>query len=230
MEANLENAADEDDGTKHRDDDVVPHAERNLGDISGAAGDQNLERTAIPAFVRALARNAFTSCISFWQSKAPMLSWLVTSRKTRIVRSGEVSGWSSSIAALLAKGFSAGAITPSGSSAKLELRPRRAGLDFLDAIAASAPGFLPAAGAASVSSKAAGSRLSRSGTAIDCRSRTPSGVSIGEPARTRLHHGCWRNDSANCRREFLQLIDIVRLADERESQIARPAQNRGCKL
>jgi len=32
------------------------------------------------------------SRINFWQSNAPMPGWFVTVRKTRIVRSGEVSG------------------------------------------------------------------------------------------------------------------------------------------
>ena len=46
-------------------------------------------------------------------------------------------------------------------------------------------------------SKSSGSRLSKSGRAIFCKSRTPSGVSIGEPASTRTHHGWARNLSTN---------------------------------
>ena len=50
-EANVENAADENDGADQRDDDVVPHAEGNLCDISGAARHQDFERPAFPALV-----------------------------------------------------------------------------------------------------------------------------------------------------------------------------------
>jgi hypothetical protein len=42
---------------------------------------------------------------------------------------------------------------------------------------------------------------------------------MGEPASTRAHHACPRNRSANTWREFLQLIDILRIADKRERQL-----------
>ena len=35
-----------------------------------------------------------------------------------------------------------------------------------------------------------------------------------------MHHGCSRNLSAKLRRELFQFIDVLRLADEREGQIA----------
>ena len=72
-----------------------------------------------------------------------------------------------------------------------------------------------------VLSKTGGSRFKSSGTAIDCRSRMPSGVSIGEPARTRSHHGCFRKCSAKTRGEIFQLIDVARLTLQCKRQLAR---------
>ena len=64
----------------------------------------------------ALARNSFTRRIKRWHSKALTVAWFVTTRKMRMVRSGEVRGCSCSMMVLSAKGFSAGAIRPSGSN------------------------------------------------------------------------------------------------------------------
>ncbi len=70
-EANVENAADKEDRAEEGDDDVVPHAERDLGDVSRAPGHQDLERSvALPSLRSPRARNAFTFSISAWQSKA----------------------------------------------------------------------------------------------------------------------------------------------------------------
>src|SRR4051794_675582 len=52
IEAEPEDCAYQHDRAEERDHVVVAHAERNLRDISGAAGDQDLERAAVPAFRR----------------------------------------------------------------------------------------------------------------------------------------------------------------------------------
>ena len=53
-EANVENAAHKEDRAEEGDDDVVPHAERDLGDVSRAPGHQDLERSVpFPARARA---------------------------------------------------------------------------------------------------------------------------------------------------------------------------------
>jgi len=77
--------------------------------------------------------------------------------------------------------------------------------------------------------KCRGSKFRRSGTAIDCKSWTPSAVSIGTPARTRPAPRLMRRRSAIAARIF-QLIGVGRLADERKSQVAHLRRNHGCKL
>ena len=44
----VENSADQNDRAQDGDDDVVPHAQGNLRDVSGAAGHENFERTTLP--------------------------------------------------------------------------------------------------------------------------------------------------------------------------------------
>ena len=55
MEADIENSADQQDRAEQRDDDVVSHAQRNFRDVGRSARHQNLQRPAIPAFVRLCA-------------------------------------------------------------------------------------------------------------------------------------------------------------------------------
>ena len=106
-------------------------------------------------------------------------------------------------------GSSANSICGRGEPASISSR-NRCSRSWILAGCRSASGF----------SNAAGSRFRRSGTAIDCKSRMPSGVSRGEPARTRVHHGCWRNDSANCGANSSSLSASCGLAEEREGQFA----------
>ena len=55
--------------------------------------------------------------------------------------------------------------------------------------------------------------------AIDCKSRMPSGVSIGAPDRNARAPRLLAQFLRELRRELFQFIDVLRLADERESQI-----------
>ena len=118
----------------------------------------------------------------------------MTARKIRIVRSGEVSGCSSSMALPSAKGLSAGAIKPRGSNASSNSgRGEPASICWRKRCSRSR--IFCGCKIDIVSSNAGGSRFKSNGTAMDCRSRIPSGVSIGDPASTRAHHGCCRNFS-----------------------------------
>ena len=120
----------------------------------------------------------------------------MTARKTRIVRSGEVSGCSCSIVFASANGFNAGPIIPSGSSPSSNSGcGEPASISWCNRCSRSR--ILSGCRIDIVCLNAAGSRFKSSGTAIDCKSRIPSGVSIGEPAKTRSHHGCFRKFSTN---------------------------------
>ena len=55
--AGIKNATNKQDRTEQGHDDIVSHAERNFCDIGRAAGHQNLQRAAIPAFVRVAAKS-----------------------------------------------------------------------------------------------------------------------------------------------------------------------------
>src|SRR5436190_257711 len=88
-------------------------------EISDAKADRPVTRTCRrPPFHPsvAIARNLSTSRIKRWHSNAPVDCWFVTARKTRIVRSGDVSGCSCSMIVLSVKGFNAGPIRPRGSN------------------------------------------------------------------------------------------------------------------
>jgi hypothetical protein len=50
VKADEENAADEQNRAEHGDDDVMPHAERNLRDVRRAPRHEDFERTAVPTF------------------------------------------------------------------------------------------------------------------------------------------------------------------------------------
>ena len=169
---------------------------------------------------RAWARNAFTWRISRWHSNALIEGWFVTTRKTRIVRSDEASGCSSSIRLLSAKGLSAGPINPSGSNSSWNCA-RGEPASICSRNRCNRSRSFSGCKTDIASSNAGGSRFKSRGTAIDCRSRIPSGVCIGEPARTRSAPRLFPQMFRENRRKFFQFIDVVRLTMQRECKLAR---------
>ena len=144
----------------------------------------------------AVLRKVFTRRIKRWHSKALMDFWFVTTRKIRIVRSGEVSGCSCSMAVPSAKGLRASAIRPSGSKESSNSgRGEPALISCRNRWRRSR--IFSGCKSEIAWSNALGSRFRSSGTAIVCKSRTPSGVAMGEPASTRSAHSCRRKRSAN---------------------------------
>ena len=102
MEAKVKDAADEKDGAKKVDDDVVPHAEGNLGDVSGAAVTRIW--SGRPPSPGGRSPGTLDFAHQFLAIDGADARLVRDGKNNRIVRSGEARGWSSSMAALLAKG------------------------------------------------------------------------------------------------------------------------------
>ena len=143
----------------------------------------------------------------------------MTVRNTRIVRSGEVRGWSSSMAALLAKGFSAGAITPSGS---------RLSSIWGRGEPASSSEWRRCNRSRIFSGCRRRQRFIESGRLEIQEQRNGDRLQIANPFRSFHRHagqdarapGLLAQLLRELRRELFQLVDVLRLGDQRESQIS----------
>ena len=138
-------------------------------EISDAKADRPVTRTCRRPPLHpsvAIARNLSTSRIKRWHSNAPVDCWFVTARKTRIVRSGDVSGCSCSMIVLSAKGFNAGPIRPRGSNESSNSgRGEPASICWRNRRRRSR--IFSGCRTETVSRKAFGSRLRSKGTAMD---------------------------------------------------------------
>jgi len=127
---NKENRAYQQHRAKQRRQDVVAHAQRNFR----CKGERPVTRTCNgPPFhpSAAFARNLFTSRIKRWHSKALIDCWFVSARKTRIVRSGDVSGLLLFNDRAFRKRLQRRRNQTQGIERKLELGTRRSRFDLL---------------------------------------------------------------------------------------------------
>jgi len=84
--AGVENSTDKEDRAEEGDDNVVPHAERDLGDVCGAPGHQDLERCfALPALARPRAKRVHFhhQCLAVERADR----WLIGDREKNSSRS-----------------------------------------------------------------------------------------------------------------------------------------------